>query len=444
VKNRTAKRTKQCLAQVNSESIPVSEAARLLGVSQRTVKRMCSAGQLASFKTAGGHVRVPRPDVERFRQGHVSAAPAPASSVLNNRRERVEELGLEAQELRAKREIEKLREEDTQTVRARTMAVRADTLAQRRGLEETRLQRERDGERREREKREATAKRERDEFSRGWLRWAQNVLPDWLSAEQEHAVVSAVETTLSNYEPREPDEHVRPGLERTIERFVSPWRVEREERARRERLIEQTVWRLPTGATERDKARAVASARTALSTVTMHASDAEVRVVLNEAIAPVIESIEEAQTRARREHLIESAARSLPFWNSTDADKAQVQAEVRSAVANLPLRASQREEQTVVDVAVASVRRAIEERTNVQRQQSERERKKSTLITLAVFHAGNYLDEEFEIEDDQDSFELRRDVGAAVRSTLEEELTGTESQDEANRIAREIVDDRFE
>ena len=66
----------------NGETIPVAEAARLLGISVRTVKRMCDAGRLRSFRTTGGHLRVLRSDVEAFRQGSASPAPVPASSAF--------------------------------------------------------------------------------------------------------------------------------------------------------------------------------------------------------------------------------------------------------------------------------------------------------------------------------------------------------------------------
>ena len=99
--------------------------------------------------------------------------------------------------------------------------------------------------------------------------------------------------------------------------------------------------------------------------------------------------------------------------------------------------------------AVAPIKRAIEERAAVQQRQSQREQNKSSLITLAVFHASNYLDEqnndgEIVLEPGEDFDDVRREVEAAVRNTLEGELTGDESQDEASRIAREVVDEQLE
>ncbi len=447
MKNHSAKRYNPRMAQLTGGSVPVSEAARLTGLSVRTVKRMCAAGQLSFFRSPGGHVRVVKADLERFLRRASPALP-PASSVLQNRRERVEELGLEAQELRAKREIEKLRKEDSEAERGRTMEARAQVLAQRRALEETRLQRERDAEQRERQRREAAGEGERAEFFRRWLRWAADSFPDWLSAEQTQSVTVAVERALEQCDPGEPDGDVRPVLERAIERLLAPCRAEREERARRERLIEHAVWGLPWGAIDADKARAVGSARTALSRLPLGATDAEVQVALDEAVAPTRQAIEERQTRARREQLIEAAGRWLP-WDATDADKAKAAAAVRSVLSNLPLRASQTEEQNAVSVAVAPIKQLTEERTAARQHQEQRERKKSTLLTLAIFHASNYLDTlhndgDMELDSGEDFDDVRRDVEAAVRKALEEELTGDESHDEANRIARQVVDEELE
>jgi hypothetical protein len=248
---------------------------------------------------------------------------------------------------------------------------------------------------------------------------------------------------LAECEPGEPDSEVLLIVQRTIERTVAPWRADREEQIRREKLIEQAVWRLPWGATDGDKTRASASARAALSGLPRDVSDAELRVALDDALAPTKQTIEERQTRARREQLIASAGNSLG-WNSTQGDKAQAQEAARAALSNLPLGAGQAQEQSAFASALAPIRRAIEERAASEAERAQRARKKSSLITFAVFHALSYLEREFELEPDTEPYEVRRDVEAAVCKALEQELTGDESQDEANEIARELVDEELE
>lgn len=61
------------------------EAARLLGLAVRTVQLMVDRGELEAWKTPGGHRRISRTSVERWRQGerHTTAqqnlAPAPVA-----------------------------------------------------------------------------------------------------------------------------------------------------------------------------------------------------------------------------------------------------------------------------------------------------------------------------------------------------------------------------
>ena len=176
----------------------------------------------------------------------------------------------------------------------------------------------------------------------------------------------------------------------------------------------------------------------------LDATDAEMQVALGDALAPIKLAIEEAQAHARRARMIASAGTGLP-WRATERDKAEAAAATRSALSQLPLVATGTEQHNAVAAAVAPIKRAIEERAAVQQRQAQREKKKSTLVMLAVFHASNYLDEqhndgEIELEPGEDFDDVRRDLEATIRSALQEELNGDESQDEASRIAREIVD----
>ena len=111
-KNRkiSARKTVKKAAKIRSgaESLSVSEAAAALGISTPTVKRMVAEDRLESFRTPGGHLRITAESIEAVReQRHVRPRPVrEASPVLQNRRERLEELTLEAQEHRARRDLE--------------------------------------------------------------------------------------------------------------------------------------------------------------------------------------------------------------------------------------------------------------------------------------------------------------------------------------------------
>jgi excisionase family DNA binding protein len=366
-----------------SDWLPVAEAARLTGYSVRTIKRMVAEGQIRSSRTLGNHMRVLRADLDGLlRQS--SNSPVSVSSVLAAKREGVESVTIELQTERAKRELAKLRQEDAEAERQRTETRRAESLANKRGLAELRLQRERDAERREREQHQAEAERHQAEFERRWTRWAADRLFAWLSFDQRQCVLQMVEETVSTRGPEDEDAMQRLLVD-AIARLCAPWAAEREAGAKREKLIEEITRRLPFGATDAEKARATADARTALSQIPLTAGDLEIRAAVSTAVQPIEESVE---------------ARIA-------ADKARQDEEWK---------------------------------------QKCRKWRKDDLVSSGVQHVATYIgrlhaEGEITIEACFD-FEWRRDLEKAAKKALQSELTGSEDEtrEDAERIAQEIVD----
>src|SRR5207249_702967 len=90
---------------------------------------MVADGQLEAFRTPGGHFRIVAESIEALReQGQRPRPVRDVSPVLHNHREHVEELTLEAQELRAKRELEKLRREQDEEEERRQAEAEARDL----------------------------------------------------------------------------------------------------------------------------------------------------------------------------------------------------------------------------------------------------------------------------------------------------------------------------
>lgn len=54
-----------------TELLKLSEAATLAGVTYQTIKQWIYKGKLRSVKTAGGHHRIPRGEIDRLTQPHV-------------------------------------------------------------------------------------------------------------------------------------------------------------------------------------------------------------------------------------------------------------------------------------------------------------------------------------------------------------------------------------
>lgn len=55
-----------------AELLKLAEAAKLVGVSYPTLKQWIYKGKIHSVKTAGGHYRIPRDEVERLTGGEAS------------------------------------------------------------------------------------------------------------------------------------------------------------------------------------------------------------------------------------------------------------------------------------------------------------------------------------------------------------------------------------
>jgi len=143
------------------ESHSVGEAASLLGVSIPTVKRMAQAGTLETFRTPGGHLRVLAESVEAIKEQRRSQSrrAQEPSPVLRNRRERLEELTLEAQEHRARRELTKLQREEQEETERRE----AEAQARQEEAEERRAEIELERQRLERDKAEERHRRQREQ-----------------------------------------------------------------------------------------------------------------------------------------------------------------------------------------------------------------------------------------------------------------------------------------
>lgn len=381
--------------------IATSEAQRLTGLSTRTIKRMIAEGRLRSAKTRGGHVRVLRADVDKLLRPDSPATDA-ATDPLKNKRERVSELVLDAQTLRARRELKRLRAEDSQEELARREEAHAALLAEQRTLEEMRLNRERLAQDRDRVRK----REDHERWERTLVNRAIKVFPDWFSLEQEKAVIAAVKQTLANYDVGDDSEEIGEAVNRTINRVAGPWQAERER--------------------------------------------------------------EESERRAaqRRESLIERAAWPLPF-QATDAEKLSAKRAARDALADLPLSASQSEEQTAVKNAIDKTKQAVEGRLREERAQAdaaraqesakwqeigrqavEKQRRESAtknLILYGELRLASYIRELYD-EGDIDRRALsdtawQDQLKAELREQIEKEFSGTESTEAAEDLACRIVNE---
>jgi len=423
-----------------SESYSVAEAARILGVSIPTLKRMSADGQLEGFRTPGGHLRIVAESIQALREQRPPSRQP--SSVLTNRRERVEELALEAQELRAKREITKLQAEEEAEARRRQDEAETQELQAEREAEAARLRRERLKLQEARERERQEAERQLAAFRRRWLDKVTRRLSAfelrWLSAAQHKEIFAAAETEINARQPHD-EPHMMEIVTRTIAALVEPFAARRQAQERRNRVVKDTLHHLPIFTTEGERARAAAAIRESLTHLPEDAEEFEIRAAAEEAVKPIRRTIEK---RLLDERLITAAIRELPL-GSTDRDEARLRWACAGILAELPEDVSEVEAQEALEPTVREACEEIEERQAEKR----REALKASLIRYGVAEVSNCLwrlkeDEEISSEEYWDS-DLRADLARAVKDELEAELIGEETTKEVSELVREIIDEEF-
>lgn len=307
-------------------ALTVAEAARALNISAPTLKELCARGTLSSFQTPGGHLRIPSEAIESFRgPRQVARIPVQPSGVLQNRRERIEQLNLEAQELRAKRELTKLQREDDQE----------QTILEQRAAaaESARTERERQVSlERDEAARRHKLEQERQEWENEWLLSSTNSFPSDLPEDIRRKAALAVRRVLRELGPGELDSTVSSLIQETTEQTLLPWRRTRDV----ELSVQSAMAALPPllrsnvgqPLTEWEL-RVEAEARNAIGRLDPTTSLTEVRSAAAKTTRLVVKQYEDI--RAERDHreLIEFA---LAFLDEERSKK-----EARAALERLPI-----------------------------------------------------------------------------------------------------------
>lgn len=428
----------------------------MLGVSIPTLKRMVKDGALDGFRTPGGHLRVTAESIEALKD-HRQPRTRPvreASPVLQNRRERLEELNIQAQEHRARRELEKLQREEQQEAERREAEAQArgEEAAQRQAeieLERERLEREKAQERRrlERERAEEQAQFEAEQelaaFHQRWYDAATEAVATpklaWLTPGQRKEVTEALEAEIERRQPAD-EPRMRAILARSLEAVVEPLRAERDAQERRQKLTNEVLWSLPCSATEAEKVKATAAIREALGRLDRSADVCEMRLAAQEAVRPFRQAIQRRQLDAR---LVSWALRELP-WSRTERDEARIRRESAEILSELPIDLSEADGKEALGPTVSEACREIEQR----QAENERRAQKARLVELGVVEVTSYmleLEREGEITSSEyfDS-ELKEHLKGAVRRGLEADLAGHESPARVRKMAREITDSELD
>jgi excisionase family DNA binding protein len=362
------------------DSVSAGEAARQLGISSRSLRRLCSTGHLPSFRTPGGQVRVRRKHLDAYAQGD-DIGNSVAPSRVDGKREELQSLNLELQERRLRRDLKRLDEEDAEVERKRAAMISAEESRNKAAIEESRLLREE----REQERLEEEQQREADEewqqWADSWLEYGLKSLPANLPREFVLQVRPAIEEALRTVSPTRPRTITEQLVLAAIQRAVEPWKRQQEV----EKAIKQATEELPF------------------------------------------------------------EIRTLSDWLPPTDWERRAMALALEAVPRLSANASLGEVRAVAIAAgrqVASEYAAGQARAREEQQRSRQASSKSFLVSMGVAEVGSHLkalhmrDEIFD-----EDLERKNELETLVRAALEERLTGSESFLDAQRLAREVVND---
>lgn len=405
---------------------------------------MAADGELESFRTPGGHLRITRESVESARTGRKEKREAPGpSSVLRNRREHVEELALEAQELRAKRELARLKKEEREETEREEAEQEARERAAAQRQAQLEIEREHDRKERAKEAAHCNAEYQLADFRDRWADVAVTMLAareySWLSPGQRHEIFQALESEIERHSPDQED-RLWSILPHNLRALIEPLERERQADEIRQRVMKDALRSVPWLATEAERARATAAIRDTLRRLDDDAEECDMRVAALEAMQPLRQAIEK---RLLDERLIAWAVRELP-WSSNDRDEARLGRECTEILAELPANVSETEGKDALEPTISEMREEIEER----QAQKQRKWQKETLIEKGVAEVSHYLwrlkqDKEISSEEYLDT-NLRAKLQGIVREELESELSGKERSDEVQDLVRDIVDEELD
>jgi hypothetical protein len=283
----------------------------------------------------------------------------------------LEELTLDAQEMRARRELARLQREEKEEVEHQ----QAEEEAREQEAEERQAELELEREQLEHASEQERTRKETAQaiaaFRCHWLEEANQALADplcgWLSATEKKEIIDAVEGEIEKRKPRDSPRMVTI-LARTIAALIECYHGERQAQKQRQRVIEDALSRLSFLATELEKDRATIAAREAIRQLNTDVGETELRMAAEEAVRPIQRAVEK---RLMKERLLRWAIQQLP-WAKTELDALRVRRECAEILAELPEDFSELEAKEAMGPTVEEACQDIEQDKARQQRQARR------------------------------------------------------------------------
>ena len=224
-------------------SYSLSDAAAVLGVSVPTVRALVARGQLASFSTPGGHLRIPSESIAAYRNGRPNRTNPPntTSTALQGRRDNLENLRLETEELRVRRDLRKIKDEEQEVESRRKAETQATALRRKEEREQRRVETMREADAQRLKAAEAEAIRRRRQLEDGWTDFALRLLPKDAPQSLELDVHQSVADALSRFDPDQSEQIIERMVRAAVDKAQEPWKRRKEI----ESIIRESPKKLP-------------------------------------------------------------------------------------------------------------------------------------------------------------------------------------------------------
>lgn len=473
------------------------QVARQLGATLANVRALCDAHAIKAETTRGGHLRVAAAEVERLKRdglpplprplppasgplaqngkvprGHSPLLAAPSDEVIDSAEE-VVRLENEVKSLG----FRKQKEEQLDWFLERKER-KAEREAQQHAAEQHRQA-------------EIVAEQRRQVWKTYWTEYALGRIPGDAPESVRLDVYQAVDDTLTNLEPTQPDSLTRRLVDGAVDRALAPWRSA----VQKEVCIREACedWDLPWNMRHDRawKARMYEAASAAVGRLRAGASVAEMDAATRQAIAPLVREFEHQRACAE---IIASVRGELSEAHAAEVEEGTEQ--VQKALAELPVGASRREMERTRDRALEPIRGRIAARLDEKmredvlflftwglpsgmsqeekaealaeareeiaklpagtpkceiekardgviaeyKEEHERKEAKERLVEAGLGEIYGYLQRlEQKWEFDQSTWSLSEELKPAIREALEEELEGDEPREEVVKRVRHLV-----
>lgn len=217
--------------------------------------------------------------------------------------------------------------------------------------------------------------------------------------------------------------------------------------------IEEAVNAVHVDGADYDELRdARESVREALEALPKNSTGRQINAARDQALLPIKAHVaeriarEEAErqrqeTQRQRERILSSVTWRLPAGINDD-DRESAIAEISEALNELSANASERDMQQARNEVVQEYEAAYKEKARGVERKASQARKKADLIQYGLGQIRPYAERmlrQFEYDSGETAWSIDSRVRNEVRKTLEEELSGAESEQEVGRIVREVM-----